>query len=442
MLPARLRVPLTLASYRTRRALLVLLHTCLPAMMVLAETNSWHQWRGPQRDGHAAPQSLLKEWPSGGPKMVWEYKNLGMGFSTCSLAAGRLYTMGARDQACFVVCLDAKTGQLLWEKSIDGVAGDSDYNTGWGVGPRSTPTVVGEHLFALSDLGKLVCLKSTSGDVVWSVDLVKDFGGKVPKWGYSESVLVDGDRVIVMPGGKNFLVGLDAKTGKQVWGSKGIEMSAHYVSAIKSNIGGVDMYITASEKGLLGIDAKSGELLFQNDSTANGTAVIPTPIVSGNIIYHVSAYGAGNCAVKVKVENGKVDAEQLYHHKTKSMENHHGGVILHDKAIFGFSKTDRGVWMAQDLESGEVLWSQKIGSNTSGSVAFADGMLYCYNDKDGTCYLVEASREGWKAKGELSLPEQTKIERGKGAIWAHPIISDGMLFIRDQDLLFAYAIAR
>ncbi|MFN9917916.1 MAG: PQQ-binding-like beta-propeller repeat protein, partial [Pirellulaceae bacterium] len=166
---------------------------------------------------------------------------------------------------------------------------------------------------------------------------------------------------------------------------------------------------------------KSGELLFQNDSTANGTAVIPTPIVSGNIIYHVSAYGAGNCAVKVKVENGKVEAEQLYHHKTKSMENHHGGVILHDKAIFGFSKTDRGVWMAQDLESGEVLWSQKIGSNTSGSVAFADGMLYCYNDKDGTCYLVEASRDGWKAKGELSLPEQTKIERGKGAIWAHPI---------------------
>jgi outer membrane protein assembly factor BamB len=272
-------------------------------------------------------------------------------------------------------------------------------------------------------------------------NLVNDFGGSIPKWGYSESALVDGDRVIVMPGGKNFLVGLDAKSGKQIWGSKGVEMSANYVSTIKANIGGKDMYITASEKGLLAFDVVSGELLFQNESTGNKTAVIPTPIVSGDIVYHVSAYGAGNAAVKVKVQGSQVTAEQLYHNNSKSMENHHGGVILHNEAIFGFSKTDGGVWMAQDLASGKVLWSHKIGKNKSGSIAFADGKIYCYNDTDGTCLLAEATREGWKQKGELTLPAQTEIPRGKGAIWAHPVISDGMLYIRDHDLMFTYAIA-
>jgi outer membrane protein assembly factor BamB len=191
----------------------------------------------------------------------------------------------------------------------------------------------------------------------------------------------------------------------------------------------------------MGIDAQSGELLFEEASTGNKTAVIPTPIVSENIIYHVSAYGAGNAALRISTREGKISAEKMYHHAAKSMENHHGGVVLHDGAIFGFSKTDGGVWMAQDLKSGEVIWSQKVGRNKSGSIAFADGMLYCYSDTDGSCYLVEASKSGWNPSGELTLPDQTKIPRGKGAIWSHPVISDGMLFIRDQDLIYAYNIA-
>jgi outer membrane protein assembly factor BamB len=438
-----LRIPslLTIRRCQTSTRYLTTLFILLMGSVALAEANSWYQWRGPNRDGHAAPQKLLKEWPAGGPKLTWSAKNLGMGFSASSIANGKLYTMGTYKDQCHVVCLDAKTGMLLWEQAIDGTASEKSYLTGWGAGPRSTPTIAGEFLYALSDLGALACLKASDGSKVWSTNLVEDFGGSIPKWGYSESVLIDGDRLIVMPGGKNFLIGLDAKSGKQLWGSKGVDMLAQYVSTIKANIGGKDMYITASEKGLLAFDVVSGELLFQNESTGNKTAVIPTPIVSGDIVYHVSAYGAGNAAVKVSVQGSKVTAEQLYHNASKSMENHHGGVILHDKAIFGFSKTDGGVWMAQDLASGNVLWSQKIGKNKSGSIAFADGMIYCYNDTDGTCVLAEASREGWKQKGELTLPAQTEIPRGKGAIWAHPVISNGMLYIRDHDLMFAYSIA-
>ncbi len=438
------RIPQLLSGqcYETSTRLVSAFFVMVMGSIAIAESNSWYQWRGPNRDGHAAPQNLLKEWPAGGPKLVWSAKNLGMGFSASSIANGKLYTMGTYKDQCHVVCLDAKTGKLIWEQPMDGTAGDNSYNTGWGAGPRSTPTLAGDLLYALSDLGTLVCLKVSDGSKVWSTNLVNDFGGSIPKWGYSESVLVDGDRVIVMPGGKNFLVGLDAKSGKQIWGSKDVDMSAHYVSTIKSNIGGKDMYITASEKGLLAFDVASGELLFKNESTGNKTAVIPTPIVSGDIVYHVSAYGAGNVAVKVSVKGNNVSAEQLYHNAAKSMENHHGGVILHDKAIFGFSKTDGGVWMAQDLATGNVLWSQKVGKNKSGSIAFADGMIYCYNDTDGTCILAEANRDGWNQKGELTLPAQTEIPRGKGAIWAHPIISDGMLYIRDHDLMFAYSIAR
>ncbi len=429
-------------SISTGRSLAVFLFVAsLGLSQADAESNSWNQFRGPNRDGHAAPQSLMKEWPAGGPKLVWSYKNCGIGFSASSVSGGKLYTMGTHHDKCHLICLDMKSGSLIWETPFDGNAAEGDYNLGWGGGPRGTPTIDGNFVYALSDLGTLACFKTSDGSVVWQTNLVKDYAGSIPKWGYSESVLIDGDRVVTMPGGKNFLIALDKKTGRQIWGSKGVEMPAHYVSTIKANIGGKDMYITASEKGLLAFDPTSGELLFQDESTGNKTAVIPTPVVSGDIVYHVSAYGAGNTAVRVKVNGDKVSASQMYHNGTKSMENHHGGVVLHDNAIFGFSKTDRGVWMAQDLPTGNVLWSQKIGDNKSGAIAFADGMLYCYNDSDGSCILAEATRDGWKPKGELTLPAKTELPRGKGAIWAHPIISDGMLFIRDLDLMYAYSIA-
>jgi outer membrane protein assembly factor BamB len=407
-----------------------------------ADSKSWNQFRGPNRDGHAASASLLKKWPAGGPKLAWSYKNLGTGFSASAVSEGRLFTMGTHDEKCHVICLDVKSGKLIWETPFDGNAKEGDYNLGWGGGPRGTPTVVGDKLFALSDLGTLTCMKSADGSILWSTNLVKDHGGSIPTWGYSESVLVDGDRVIVTPGGANFLIGLDANTGKKVWSSQEVDMPAQYVSVIKATFGSKSMYITASKPGLVAVDVDTGKLLFQEESTGNKTAVIPSPVVMGDIVYHVSAYGAGNMALKVTVDGDKVSTSRLYHRPVKSMENHHGGVILHDGAVFGFSKTDRGVWMAEDVASGEVLWSRKVGSNTSGSIAFADGMFYCYNDKDGTCFLIEASRDGWKPKGELTLPAQTELPRYKGAIWAHPIVSDGLLIIRDLDLLFAYNIAK
>lgn len=431
-----------LKSYTQVRSAVAAAVFSLPfAACSFGDTTDWPQWNGPLRDGHAAGQKLLEKWPEGGPKLLWTFKNAGSGYSSSSIANGSLYSIGASGSDCNVFSLDTKTGEQLWSQKIDRASVDGDYLHGWGGGPRSAPTVHNGKVYALSDLGTLAALDAKSGKIDWSVNLVTEFGGKVPKWGYSESPLIDGDRVIVTPGGTNFLVGLDINTGKKIFSSDSIDAPAHYVSVVKSNFQGKPVYVTASQPGLLGIDAISGKKLFENAATGNPTAVIPTPIVSGDMVYHTSAYGAGNALVRVEADGAGLSAKQIYHEKAKSMENHHGGVVLLDGVIYGFSKADGGVWMAQDLESGKVLWSQKVGRNASGSIALADGLLYCYSDKEGKCILAEPNRDGWKPRGEFALPEQTSSDRGKGAIWAHPVIANQKLFIRDQELIYAYDLA-
>lgn len=414
---------------------------CLFATVGNAAEGDWPQWRGPERDGHAAPQKLLQSWPEGGPKLKWQFRNAGQGYSECSVADGRVYTMGARGDQCFVICLDAASGEQLWETAISRASTGDDYTHNWGGGPRSTPTIDGDHLYAISDIGTVACLRTNDGGLVWDVNLVDDFGGAIPTWGYSESVLIDGDRAIATAGGKNFLVGLDKKTGEKVWGSEGIDAEAQYVSVIRHDFGGVGLYLTASKPGFFMINAESGEEVLSSGVTGNNVAVIPTAIAKDNLIYHTSDYGAGNALWKLSGDGGKVNAEMVYHLQGKSMMNHHGGVVLVDGVIYGFTKANRGQWMAQDLESGETLWSESLGRDASGSIAYADGRLYCYGDKEGKLYLVEPNREQVKVVGSLELPEQTEIARKSGAIWAHPVIANQMLIIRDQDLIFAFDIA-
>ncbi len=402
--------------------------------------DNWAQWRGPNRDGIAAPQTLLKKWPSGGPKVAWSYSNAGSGYSSVSVAGNRLYTLGKRGDKNQLICLDAKSGSELWAETIGRGASGKDYSTGWGDGPRSTATVDGDFVYALTDLGDLGCFQKTDGKQIWSVNLVSDFGGGIPKWGYSESILIDGDRLVVTPGGTNFLVGLDKKTGKKIWESE-FSAGAQYASVMKHTFSGVPVYLTACDQGLVGIHCETGKLLFKNAATGNGTAVIPTPIVSGDLVYHSSAYKAGNAAVKISVKEGELSAEQVYHQSKESMENHHGGYVLHDGAIVGFSKALRGVWMAQDLKTGSVLWSKKLGESKSGSIALADGLVYCYDDQEGICYLAKATRKGLEEISRVKLPEQTATDRKQGAIWAHPVIAGQKLFIRDQEKIFAFEIA-
>ena len=401
---------------------------------------NWTQWRGPNRDGHAAPQSLLKTWPDEGPSLAWSFENAGIGYSSVTVEGKNLYTLGKRESKNKLICLNAQDGRELWSATLGRGANAKDYNTGWGDGPRSSVTIDGDFVYGLTDLGDLGCFQKSDGKQVWTTNLVSDFEGSIPKWGYSESVLIDGERLVVTPGGKNFLIGLDKKTGKKVWESE-FSAGAQYVSAIKHTFDGVPVYLTACDRGLVGIHCDSGKLLFLNKATGNGVAVIPTPIVSGDAVYHSSGYKAGNALVKVSVKGGKLTAEQSYHESKESMENHHGGYVLQDGAIIGFTKALRGAWMAQDLATGKVLWSKKIGKTLSGSIALADGLAYCYDDQEGICFLAKASREGLEQLGQVRLPSQTSFDRKAGAIWAHPVIASQKLFIRDQEKIFAFDIA-
>ncbi len=440
-----MRAYFSIANRFLTRSLLTAASLCLliggAAKSVHADPTDWPQWRGPQRDGHAAPQMLAQSWPDEGPKLKWQASDLGAGYSSVSVADGRLYTMGTNETNCFAACYDSQTGKQLWQTNISRVS--VGYNKNWGGGPRSTPTINGDQIYLLTESGIVAAFKRESGELLWKVDLVAEHGGGIPRWGYSESVLIDGQRVVVTAGGDKFMVALDRETGSLLWNSKGVNAPAHYVSTMKGSFAGIEYYVTASSIGIVAFDCQSGEQLFANSLTGNGTATIPTPLLIGtDQIYHTSAYGAGNVLLKLTGSGNSVTADVVYHLANKTMSNHHGGVVLVNDVIYGFTKVDGGMWMAQNLSTGETLWQEKIRGNKSGSIAYADGRLYCYNDGDGSLHLVEPSRSGFRTVGKLTIPQQTELPRDHGAIWAHPVIANQTLFIRDQDLLFAYDIKR
>ncbi len=420
-------------------ALVVLTLTLSGASSVRGD---WPQWRGPNRDGHAAPQPLLQSWPETGPKLKWQYAETGSGYSAVSVVGTDLFTMGSSESGCSAICIDATTGHKRWETVVSRQSTGDDYNHGWGGGPRSTPTVDGDLVFVLTDIGVLGALNKSTGQILWSIDLVKDHGGAIPVWGYSESPLVDGNRVVVTPGESQFMIAVDRKTGQQVWSSKDVNAPAQYGSIVRAAVGGKSFYVTASKPGLFAFDVETGAKLFSDSATGNDVAVIPTPIVAGDKLYHTSDYGAGNTLLKLTANDHGVTAKSVYALNDKTMQNHHGGVVLVEGVIYGCSKVNGGVWMAQDLESGEKLWEERLPGKSSGSICFGDGRLYCYDDKEGSVTLVEPNRQEFRAHGKVTLPRKTELPRDKGAIWAHPVIAAGMLIIRDQDLLFAFDISR
>jgi outer membrane protein assembly factor BamB len=406
-----------------------------------ANAQDWPQWRGIYRDGHAGQNALLDDWEQRGPLPLWIYRGAGPGYSSLSIVGNRLFSQGNEGDRSIVFCIDTSTGKELWKSELGTAGKDGDYLGGWGVGPRGTPTITLGRVFALSDLGELACFDANTGEQLWKKNLISEFAGTLPKWGYSESPLVDGRRVYVTPGGENFIVGLNVDTGETEWKSQGIDDEAHYSSIIKHTYGGVPMLITASKRGLVGLHGETGAVLFRGEHTANDIAVIPTPIAWDEYVYHSSNYGAGNTLLKLSVDGGELTATEVYALKAKSMQNHHGGVVLVDGVIYGFSKGTGG-WMAQDAITGETLWTERAEGASSGSICYADGRLYCFSDGDGTCYLVEPSREAWTVRGKLALPEQSMLDRGQGKIWAHPVVAGGMLFLRDLDLVFAFDIRK
>ncbi len=390
----------------------------------------WPSWRGPNRDDISSETGLLKQWPEGGPEKLWTSHDAGLGYSGFATSNGVLFTMGADGSTAesneFVIALKADTGEKIWQTNIGNYL-----DNGWGGGPRSTPTIAGDLLVAISGKGNVVCLSVKDGVEKWRTSLT-ELSGSVPDWGYCESALIDGDKVLVTPGGDQGTVAcFNLQSGEKLWQSADIKEKAHYSSIIAVDHFSKRQYIQLTESKVFGLDA-DGKLLWKHDFPGR-TAVIPTPIYREGQVYVTAGYGAGCLLLNITGDN---KVEKIYDNKV--MKNHHGGVLLLGDYLYGHSD-DNGV-ICQNFNTGELVWSDKKKNGSKGAVAYADGMLYCLTEGDGECSLVLATETEFKEVSKFKLDPQTTQRNPQGRIWTHPVISNGCLFLRDQDVICCYKI--
>lgn len=388
--------------------------------------DDWPQWRGANRDDISTETGLLEQWPEGGPDLVWHVSNGGDGYSGFSVVANRLYTMGADDDSEFALCLDASTGEEIWRQSFD-----KRYENGWGDGPRGTPAVSGDRVLVLSASGTVACLSTDDGSVRWTQSLT-EMGGAIPGWGYSESVLIDGDQVVCTPGGGDgAIVALDINSGEVNWRSILFTQPAHYSSIIIADHPDKRHYVQLTEKAFAGIDPDDGSVLWQMPWRGR-TAVIPTPIYHDKKVYITSGYGVGSTMVDI---SDVANPAEVWMNKV--MKNHHGGVVLVDGHLYGYS--DGPGWVCQNLETGESIWNEKqqLGK---GAIGYADGRFYLVAEQSGEVALIDATTDGWRERGRFTLEPQSSGRKPRGKIWVHPVISDGRLFLRDQEMIWCFDV--
>ena len=386
------------------------------AASVLAAAD-WPQWRGPNRDGRSAETGLLRAWPAQGPPQVFRAAGLGEGYSSLAIARGKIFTQGQRKEGEFVLAFDAATGKKLWEAPNGKV-----FRERRGHGPRGTPTVDGDRVYALAGDGTLGCFDVATGRPLWGYNVVERFGGKVPGWGISESPLIDGDRLIVMPGGKGAaLVALDKKSGNLLWKSQ--NDSAAYSSAIAFDNGGIRQVVAFSDDAVFAVRADTGALLWRNKRVTNMIANIATPIYAGGFLFVSSDYGTGGALFRLK---GEGKPEEVYF--TRDMKNHYSTSVLVGDTLYGFSSS---VLTALDFQAGRVRWRDRTVGK--GSLIYADGMLYVLGE-NGALALVEASPDAYREKARF------EVTRGDFPVWSPPVIADGKLYLREQDHLYCWDI--
>ncbi len=396
-------------------------------------TNDWPQWRGPNRDAVSTETGLLSDWPDDGPPLLWTAKGLGRGMSSVSVADGRIYTMGNRGGKVHLMTLDAEKGEKIWSTPLDA---DGD--------PNGTPTIDGEHVFAITYNGALVCAETATGRVLWQKNFVKDFGGKVPTWGYSESPLVDGEAVVCTPGAQRALiVSLNKTTGETVWKTTTpAEMQgrghggAGYSSIVIGQAAGIRQYVQLVGNGVIGVSTADGTPLWGYNRIANDVANIPTPIVHEDYVFTSTGYGAGAALLRLERAANGVKVNEVYFHRGNRMQNHHGGMVLVDGYVYFGHGQNQGLPMCVEMLTGKIAWGPVRGAGEeSAAVLYADGHLY-FRYQNAVMALIEATPQGYRLKTSFELPSHLDNS------WPHPVIAGGRLYLRDQDVLMCYDLRR
>jgi outer membrane protein assembly factor BamB len=405
--------------------------TCLLSSTLPAA--DWPQWRGPQRNGQSSETGLLQEWPKDGPKLVWQVKDIGSGYSTPSVVGDHIYLLsnnGLENE--FALALSAKDGNRVWSARL-GDVGNPKQEPNYPAA-RSTPTVDGKLLYALSSDGDLVCLETANGKERWRKSLRRDFGGQPGVWAYAESPLIDGNALICTPGGSNVtMIALNKNTGDVIWKCALAEGGdASYGSAIVFESGGVRQYVQFLQKGLIGVEAKTGKLLWRYERSAQASpAVIMTPLADNGYIYS-GAFRAGGAVVKPVRKDGTFVADELYFNNKLPVGL--GGVVKVGNYLYGSSGA---TVMCVDFMTGDIKWEERAIGPSSWLVA--DGRLYLHAEK-GEVALLEPTPEAYREKGRFTPPDgPTRLNQMEKA-WAYPVIADGRLYIRDQSSLWAYDI--
>lgn len=412
----------------------------------------WPQFRGPDQSGVSRETGLLKTWKEA-PKLLWQTDKAGLGYAGMAVVGGVVYTLGERGGEEYAIAFDGK-GTQKWATKLGPVL-DWKANQ-WSRGPNTTPTVDGDLIYCLSSKGMLMCLNK-EGKEQWKIDLPKDMGGIVDDkgggfenlgWGYTSSPIVDGDQLLVVPGGpKGMFAAVDKKKGTVLWRSKDITGKATYVTPVLATIHGVKQLVYVFDKGVMGVSTKDGSLLWKHERDDSFPDVVcPSPIVSGDIVYASVGEGGGSVGLKISKDGDKLTAKVLYADPT--IGNYHTGVVLVGGHVFGYH--EKRNWACQNLETGKVVWPTKSVRQTvgAGGIAVAEGRLYVLSEagkeKVGQVAMLDASpREmPWKQRvlGEFTLPARSKTRKPSGGVWTYPTLSDGKLYVRDNNLLFCYQV--
>jgi outer membrane protein assembly factor BamB len=388
------------------------------------EHSFWPQFHGPNRDNISAEKGLLKKWPNEGPELLWTSRGLGHGYSTVSIAEGMIYTAGNIEKETVITALNMD-GEELWQvKNGKGWTGDRP-------GTRGTPTIDGDRLYHESPLGDVVCLQAKKGEKIWELNILDKFQSKNINWALSESLLVDGNNLICCPGGpQTCMVALDKNTGAVVWKAPSTNEPAGYASPIVVEYEGLRIIITLTLKGMIGVNANTGELLWHVEHVSYADENVFTPIFHDGHVF-ISSIKAGSVKWKINVKDGKASVEEIW--RSKELDNHHGGGVLINGYIYASSCIYNGLkWICLDWETGEKMYEDKgIGK---GSLTYADGLLYMLSENRAVG-LVRPTPDSYELISSFKIPTG-----GKGNSWAHPVVCGGRLYIRHGDFLYAYNV--
>jgi len=414
----------------------VLLTTAISS--IAQDVPRWTRWRGANNDGISKETGLNLDWTVKKPPLAWTFRQAGSGYASPVIVGKILYCQGGAEGIDFAFALDTQTGNLKWKQDLG-----EEFAESRGNGARGSITVDGDKLYMIRGGGQIHCLSAADGKIVWQKDFKKDFNGKMmSNWGYSESPLIEGNLVICTPGGADgTMIAFNKNTGATEWRCKEWTDDAGYSSPIAADIDGVRQIIQQSGKGFAGVSAKDGKLLWRVEVPGYRIAIIPTPVFNNGYVYITAGYNAGCNYVKPVKAGDSFKVETVY--SNKNLINQHGGVVLINGHIYGFSDPPIGSLVCQNVNTGENVWTQKVDNEVvKGTVLAINDRLLVQNERNGFITLVAASPDGYKDFGKMEFPERTKIQTQDNMVWTHPVVADGKLYLRDHDLLFCYDLKK